>query len=312
MLDKTKTTKVRQAIFHAVCSLGILATTLSACASQTVISTPFSTNTLTSTKPSITSTSDPTKTLRPTSTITATPRPSKFTILSSEFDVPKSCLVAYPTVNETYQISIDQNWIAANCSLYQELVMSNKVSGNQIKVRYKEIEPKVPENFSLRPLSWSNDNKYLYFTSRCCNPDNRENSNGSLYRFDLEEGFWTLLVHGLYEPFYFFSSDGNRYIYLNHHKKENDYYPEYLEIVMIDVSLNKGKKIVLKDYIGPIENSPSYKWSASNDKFAIFIDKITFGGDYTMLESDLLIINFDTFVMEFVDGVDFTRLFVEN
>ena len=308
MLRNNKKLAVRQVIFYAVCLLGVLATILSACASQTVTPTLLSVNTLTQSRPSETSTPNPTKTLLPSPTITATPRPNKYTILSSEFDVPKSCLAAYPTSNETYRISFDQNWIAANCSLYQELVMSNKISGKQLKVRYKEIESGVPENFSLRPLSWSSGNRYLYFTTRCCNSDDRKNSNGSLYRFDLEKESWTLLVRGLYEPLYFFSLDGERYIYLNHHKKEDDYYPEYLEIVMIDASLDKGKKVVLKDYIGPIEETPSYKWSANSDKFGIIIERINFGGDYTWTESKLLMIDFNYWAMELLDKFDGTNL----
>ena len=308
MLRKNIKLTVGQVIFYAVCLLGVLATILSACASQTVTPTLLSVNTLTQSKPSETSTPNPTKTLLPSPTITATPRPSKYTILSSEFDIPKSCVVAYPTANETYRISIDQNWIAANCSLYQELVMSNKVSGKQVKVRYKEIETKVPENFLLRPLSWSSDNRYLYFTTRCCDPDDRENSNGSLYRYDLEKESWTILVRGLYKPFYFFSPDGERYVHLNHHTKENWFYPEYLEINMVDVLLDKNKRVVLKGVIGPLEDSPNYEWSATGDKFGIVLDRIYFGGDYSWLEPELLLIDFNYWAMELLDKFDGTNL----
>lgn len=308
MFRKSKNPAMRQAIFYAICLLGVLATILSACTSQIGTPTLLYVNTLTPPRPSKTSTPNPTKTLQPATTITATPRPNKYTILSSEFDVPKSCLTAYPTSNETYRISIDQNWIAANCSLYQELVMSNKVSGKQIKVRYKDIESEVSDNFLIYPLSWSSDNRYLYFTTRCCESDDHESSNGSLYRFDLEQGSWILLVRGLYEPLYFFSPDGERYIYINHHIKETDFYPEYLDIVMVDVPLNKGKKVVLKNFIGPFESSPNYEWSATGDKLGIVLDRINFGGDYTWLESELLIIDFNYWAMELLDKFDGTNL----
>lgn len=190
--------------------------------------------------------------------------------------------------------------------------MSNKVSGKQIKIRYKEIESEVPDNFLLRPLSWSSDNRYLYFTTRCCNSDDRENNNGSLYRFDLEQESWILLVRGLYEPFYFFSPDGERFVYLNHHIREHYFYPEYLEINMVDVLLNKSKRVVLKGLIGPFENSPNYEWSATTGKFGIVLDRIYFGGDHTWLEAELLLIDFNYWGMELFDKFDGTNLLGEN
>ncbi len=104
------------------------------------------------------------ETPRPTLTITTTPTIDKIAALASEFNVPGVCLF-------TYLVSSDQNWIGADCSLYRELIIANKSAEKNISLPYQEIEKEVSTNFSTRPLSWSSDNRYLYFTTRCCNSE---------------------------------------------------------------------------------------------------------------------------------------------
>ncbi len=82
------------------------------------------------------------------------------------------------------------------------------------------------------------------------------------------------MVHAVYEPFYFFSNNGERYVYLNHHPLESSGYPEYLEIGMVDVLSNKNKRVVLKYYWGPLYDIPEYTWSSNGDQFSIVLEKI--------------------------------------
>jgi len=237
-------------------------------------------------------TPNPSITPRPTSTITATPTIDKITVLASEFKVPALCLF-------TSLVSNDQNWIAANCPMSKELLIVNKSTGKKIILLYQEIEKEVPTYFAILPLSWSSDNRYLYFTTRCCNDYLSDSSNGSLYRFDIEGESWSILVRAVYEPFYFFSDDGERYVYLNHYPLESSGYPEELEIGMVDVLSNKNKRVVLKYYWGPIYITPEYTWSSNGDEFSIVLEKIVTIHPHTIgTENVRLKIDFKQWYME--------------
>jgi len=216
--------------------------------------------------PIFSKTPNPSLTPRPTSTITATPTIDKITVLVSEFNVPAVCLF-------TYLVSDDQNWIGTNCSLSKELIIANKLAEKKFILQYQEFEKNVPANFSIRPLSWSSDNRYLYFTTRCCDYDDSYNSNGSLYRFDIEKESWGIVVNAIYKPFYFFSDDGERYVYLNHHPLEDENGFEELEIGMVDILSNNSKRVVLKYYWG--YDTPEYMWSSDGKQFSIVLHKIT-------------------------------------
>jgi hypothetical protein len=237
----------------------------------------------------------PSLTPRPTSTITATPTIDRITALASEFNVPAVCLI-------TYLVSNDQNWIAAHCPLSKELIIANKSTGKKIILPYQEIEKEVPTYFAILPLSWSSDNRYLYFTTRCCNYFLSDSSNGSLYRFDIERESWSILVHAVYEPFYFFSDDGERYVYLNHYPLESSGYPEELEIGMVDFLSNKSKRVVLKYYWGPLYETPEYTWSSNGDEFSIILQNIVAIHPHTIdFKEVLLKIDFKHWNMELVE-----------
>ncbi len=295
---------MKQTAFQSICILGIAISFLAGCASPSSSTMPaLSTAIYTEISPSATNTSRPTTTPRPTPRNTAIPKPNSVAALPSEFNIPKSCLPAHVVSN-------DRNWFAGDCPLYKELIISNKASGKQIEIRYKEIDPNFPDNFTTYPLSWASDNRYLYFTTRCCDLNDRENSNGSLYRFDVETKTWTILIRDIYKPLYFFSPDGEKYVYLNHYFVDSNFYPDHLEIGMVDVRLHKNKRVVLRNYIGPIEGRPEIKWSGSENKFAIVLDYINYGSDNVWLSGRVLIVDFSLWEMDLPDDVNFNALFV--
>jgi hypothetical protein len=232
------------------------------------------------------------ETPRPTLTITSTPTVDKIAALASEFNIPAVCLF-------TYRVSNDQNWIGADCPLYRELIIANKFVRKSVFLPYQEIEKEASTNFSTRPLIWSSDNRYLYFTTRCCNYNDSDNSNGSLYRFDSEKESWSILVHAVYGPFYFFSDDGERYVYLNHQPLGDSGYPEHLEIGMVDVLSNRNKRLVLKYYWGPLYEKPEYTWSRNGDEFSIVLQKVIAVHPHTIdFKKVRLKINFSHWSME--------------
>lgn len=306
MSTKTAFGKAYRITVQILCFSATSLSFIAGCAAQQVPSPKESpTNIPTTMLPSATNTLRPTTTPRPTPLSTVTPKPNTAPAYAVEFNVPRSCL-------SFYTISSDQDWIAGDCQLYGELILSNKTSGKQIQIRYKDIDPGFPENFSMRPLSWASDNRYLYFTTRCCNPDDRDNSNGALYRFDIDEHTWSMLIRAVYKPFYFFSPDGEKYVYLNHYSAEGAIYPEHLEIGMVDVPLNKNKRIVLQNYIGPIESRPEIKWSKSGNKFAVILNSVIYEGDSTWLDPGILIVDFNRWEMELHDDINFHTLFVTS
>lgn len=295
---------MKRVVFQAIWFTGILFIT--ACVQQNTPSTAISpTDIHLEILPSATNTLRPTTTPRPTPPNTATPKPNSVAALPSEFNIPKSCLAAHVVSN-------DRNWFAGDCPLYDELIISNKTAGKQIELRYKEIDPGFPDNFSVHPSSWASDNRYLYFTTRCCNSNDRDNGNGPLYRFDVEKESWSILIRAVYQPFYFFSPDGEKYVYFNHYFVDSTFYPDHLEIGMVDVRSNKNKRVVLRNYMGPIEGRPEIKWSKSENKFAIILNYVNYGWDNVWLSGRLLIVDFNRWEMELRDDINFHTLFVTS
>lgn len=280
---RDNTRKIRNAFI-----LGFVAISIVACTSEVSVAPTF-TVMPTHTQFPGTVTPIPSEIPRPTLTTTVTPTLDKIAGLASEFNIPGVCLF-------NYRVSNDRNWIGADCSLYRELIIASKSAAKKIILPYAEIEKDAPTYFSTRPLSWSSDSRYLYFTTRCCEYDDRSNSNGSLYRFDSEKESWDILVHAIDEPFYFFSDDGEHYVYLNH-------YPlEQLEIGMVDVSSNKSKRLVLQYYRGPLYETPEYTWSSNRDEFLIVLQKIVTISPHTISTEDVhLKIDFKEWSMELVE-----------
>ena len=268
--------------------LGIVAIFIVACSSEISVTPTFN---VPPTQTQLPKTVTPTfsETPRPTLTITPTATMDKIAALASEFNVPGVCLF-------NYRVSNDRNWIGGDCSLYKELIIANRSSEKKIILPYQEIEKEASTHFSTRPLSWSSDNRYLYFTTRCCEYDDSSNSNGSLYRFDSEKESWDILVHAVDEPFYFFSDDGEHYVYLNHYPRE------HLEIGMVAVLSNKSKRLVLQYYRGPLNETPEYTWSSNGDEFSIVLQKVVTISPHTISTEEVrLNIDFKHWNMELVE-----------
>lgn len=290
---------------------GIIVLLLSACASQQIptgITSPTSVPIEIS--PSVTVTSIPTITPRPTQTVTATSTVDAITALASEFNIPAECLSAY-------RISSDRNWIGADCPSASELIIANKSLKSKIILPYQELVKEVDPNLSTLPLSWSSDNRYFYFTTLCCN-DTSSNSNGSLYRFDTEKESLSIIVRGKYEPFYYFSNDGNRYVFLNHYQDSiNSLFPENLEIGMADILANKNKRAVFQYLLGPIYGTDhiygkaTTEWSKDNNKFAIVLLRPRLEGDQALYDQLLLTFDFVHMSMKLVEKFDENNLLGE-
>jgi hypothetical protein len=301
MSSKKKSQAISRIVIFFV--LAVMATTsLVACASQNISATISPTNSQIQIQPSKTSTSLPTTTPRPTITVTAIPTLDEITSLASEFGIPSVCLFSY-------HVSKARSWIGADCKLFRELIIVEKSSGKKIVIPYQEIDEEASGQFSTRPLSWSSDNKYFYFTTRCCE---NEDSNGSLYQFDIDKETWGILVHAVHEPFYFFSNNGERYVFLNHYLSDSSGLPEHLEVGMVNALLNTNNRIVFRYIWGPIDDKPIYVWSENSDKFAIILHRLTSIGEHT-IESDevLLKISFTKMDMELVEEFNRNNLLEE-
>jgi len=157
---KKKSRKINQTASQIFLLTGIIVTFLTSCTTPTAIATVSPTNIPIQTQQLETSTPRPTWTPRPTNTIAPTPTLDNISALASEFDISSLCLF-------NYLVSRDQNWIGADCKLSKEFVITGKSNKSKITIRYQELYDGDLTHFSVRPLSWSSDDRYLYFTTRC-------------------------------------------------------------------------------------------------------------------------------------------------
>lgn len=302
MRHGNKANKSILVISYATGHVLALVSILSACTLPSTTPTPLPIVTLIQRDPAETSTPFLTATPRPTATASPTSTPDVIATLSSEFEISGLCLFSY-------LLSNDENWIAADCRISKELIIVNQASKTKNIVRYQDIVDEAQDGLVLHPLSWSKDNKYLYFTTRCCHYDDALNKTGSLYQYDIEKTIWSKIVRAVYEPYYFFSADGDRIIFLNHHPLESSGYPEHLEIGMIEVSSNKSKRLVLKYYWGPLYEAPHYAWSNQSDLFGIVLDHVIAFHPHTIdTKAVLLRIDFKHWEMELLEDFDSTNL----
>jgi len=299
MPRKNKIQARRRVIFYVVCFLAILTTTFSACASQTAVPTQVSTKNIPTQRPLETSTLFPTFTPQPTMTIAPTPTLDNITALASEFDMPAVCLFKY-------QISKDRNWIGADCNTSHELIIVQKGIGEKIVMPYQDILDKNPVAFTIKPLSWSSDSRYFYFTTAtvCCSVYNQHEGNGALYQYDTEKNSWVILVNASYEPYYFFSDDGERFIYIN---QSNNLSYE-IEIGMVEILTKESKRVVLRGYT--INDPEEYMWSRNADRFAIVLWELQSRNGTPGIV--LLKIDFKEMDMEFVEEFNWNNLLGEN
>jgi len=271
-------------------SVLIIAVFVGACTARQGSSTPSSNNLPTSTQTSKTNTPVPTQTLRPVPTVTVTATIDTIAALASEFDIPVACLFS-----DTYLVSRDQNWIGTDCNAFRELIIVQKGS-KKIVIPYQDILDKSSNAFTILPLSWSSDNRYFYFTTStvCCSVDNRYEGNGALYQYDAEKNNWGVLINAEYEgseqPYYFFSEDGEHYVYVN------QFYEFNMEIGMVEILAKKSKRVTLQGFV---IDGPEYAWSSNMDKFAIVLWELQFRDDRP--GNVLLKIDFKKMDMELVE-----------
>jgi hypothetical protein len=279
----------------------IIGLALGACATPARSATPSPASSATQTQISKTDTPVPTQTRIPTLTPSLTPTPDVLAALASEFNVATLCLFS-----NTYRLSKDRSWIGTACNFNRELILANKVTGNKIVVSYLEIDSEASTYFSVKPLGWSSDNRFFYFTTRCCEYEDKDNSNGSLYRFDTEDGSLHTWIRAAYQPLYFFSENGDRLIYLNHYPKDAQFsYPQHLEVGMIDLKTNQTKRIVFKDLWGPMHGGePVAAWSKDGDRFGLIVFRPTFRSHEVQLHEAVLKVDFERMDMELVEKFD--------
>lgn len=269
----------------------IIAVFVGACIAREVSVTPSSNSVPTSTQTSKTNTPVLTQTLKATPTVTITATIDMITALASEFDIPAACLFS-----DTYLVSRDQNWIGTDCNVFKELIINRKGAKNKTVIPYQDILDKDSNVFTVTPLSWSSDNRYFYFTTStvCCSAYNRYEGNGALYQYDAEKNNWGVLINAEYEgseqPYYFFSEDGERYVYVN------QFYEFNMEIGMVEILTKKTKRVTLKGFV---IDSPEYAWSSNMDKFAIVLWELQFRDG--MPGNVLLKIDFKKMDMELVE-----------
>lgn len=307
MNQGNKTSKPSQFISFATCLFLALVLIVSACTPQTPISTPAPTVTLIRQSPAKTSTPYLTATPRPTATALPTFTPDTSTTLASEFDVPSACLI-------NYLVSRDQNRIGADCNISREFIIVDKLFKTKVTISYHQIYDGDQTSVRMRPLSWSSDNRYLFFTtaSRDGPFDLSFDTIGSLYQFDTEKETWSILIRAVSNPYYFFSNDGARFVFLNHYPLENSGFPEHLEVGMMDLASNRSKRVVFRNLWGPLYDELLFEWSDNNDKFAVVLYRPTFHPHEITFNAETLIIDFNKMDMELVQGSNKNNLLREN
>jgi hypothetical protein len=306
----TRTPYAANAVVSVIAVAVLLA---SSCTSPAIPTTTTPAGSSTPTQATATNIPTASQTPKPTLTSVATPTENFIDSIALEFDLPGVCLF-----DKSYLVSRDQDWIGADCNLYQELWIKQK-NQDQITIAYQELSDLDPTYFTIQPLSWSPDNRFFYFTTltKCCLgflPYNDAGSYGPLYQIDTTNGSWSKLIRDVYKPLYYFSNDGTKYVSLNHFPANTTTYPEYVEIRMTDISANKNKRFVFKNVWGPINgNTPLFAWSQNNAEFAIVVEKLAaITGDTTWLSDALLKIDFTHWKAEIIDEYDESDLLREQ
>ncbi len=172
-----------------------------------------------------TNTPDITKTIEPTLAYWATAQEERFKAQDTQVVETKQAIsdlaATYPQTMCGYQlervtVSPDGNWVASDCRYDGDFFRIFHTHDNQVwDIPYSEIFEFYPEFLgSVHVLHWSDDGKYLYFANRSCCADNDAWTNGdALYRLNLQDGKWILLVPGIFN-YYSFSPNGRQLIYL--------------------------------------------------------------------------------------------------
>ena len=80
---------------------------------------------------------------------------------------------------------------------------------------------------------------------------------------------------------------------------------------MVEPSAKKSKRVVLKDYWGPLYNEPNFAWSKNNEKFAIVIYQPTFHPHEVLLNEVMLRVDFAKMEMELVEEFNLNKILDE-
>ena len=114
-------------------------------------------------------------------------------------------------------VSPDQNWLANDCWRDHDFQITKRDGSVTWNVTYSELYPPPLDSNMLggvKPLHWTDDSKYLYFTTTyCCVDTDAISQDQSLYRLDVQTGDWIEEIPG-YFNYYSFSPAGSRLIYV--------------------------------------------------------------------------------------------------
>lgn len=111
-------------------------------------------------------------------------------------------------------LSPDGNWLAQDCLSENKFQVIKKNALTVWTVEYKQIFESVEGAGSISPVYWTKDGGYLYFSRLDCCADNDTMSNGNmLYRMDLKNGQWKMVIDG-YFNYYSFSPTSRRLLYI--------------------------------------------------------------------------------------------------
>jgi dipeptidyl aminopeptidase/acylaminoacyl peptidase len=172
-----------------------------------------------------TSTPEATETMEPTLAYWATAQEKRFDAKDTQVVETKQAIsdlaATYPQTMCGYQlegvtVSPDTNWIASDCRYDEGTFRVFHAHSNQVwDIPYSEIFEFYPDFLgSVRVLHWSVDGKYLYFANNSCCADIDAWTNGDvLYRLNLQDGKWVLVIPGIFN-YYSFSPNGEQLVYL--------------------------------------------------------------------------------------------------
>lgn len=179
-------------------------------------------------------------------------------------DFPNACREQYSD-NATL-ISPDGNWLAEECFEQGGMQISNKTGTRTILVPSKDYynDPSMPEHrASVRPVHWSNDGQYIYFT---VTPEQWMEGGfisiselaPALYRLEIAGGKVSQFLRGIF--YYSFSPTDRRLI-------EVQEYQHPAKIVIHDLKSGESKTITPVGDI-PFSQVGSVVWSPDGLNFA--------------------------------------------
>lgn len=218
-----KTNRIYYLLATSIIVIAILPACRTSNSTSYITRTPTEKVTYTPSK-QITKTPELSETMEPTLAYWATAQEERFDSDNTRIAETKQAIFSlatnYPQLCgfqvEGVSISPDGNWIATDCRFDGDYFRVYQAHGNKIwDIPYSAIFEYYPEFLgSVRILHWSVDGNYLYFANSSCCADIDAWTNGdALYRLNLQDGEWILLIPGSFN-YYSFSPNGQLLIYL--------------------------------------------------------------------------------------------------